>query len=70
MEAFECSKCVKTVEKYEDGAYLSLCFGSTRLATRCYCKECGKTVAKEMVNSLYGTNHPVTIEERRDADCF
>lgn len=66
MEAFECKVCHGTVEKYEDGAYLSLCFGSTRLATQCFCEECGKKVAKQMVNDMYGLNLPVTIEEKHD----
>lgn len=64
--AFKCCKCGKLVVDGANGAQLSLCLGSTKLATQCFCNECGKKAAKLMVNAMYGLNLPVTIEDNHD----
>lgn len=64
--AFKCCKCGKLVVDGANGAQLSLCLGSTRLATQCFCEECGKKAAKLMVNAMYGLNLPVKIEKNSD----
>lgn len=57
--AFKCCKCGKLVVDGANGAQLSLCLGSTRLATQYFCNECGKKAAKLMVNAMYGLGLPV-----------
>lgn len=64
--AFKCCKCGKLVVDGANGAQLSLCLGSTRLAHKNYCYSCGTKVLKQMVNAMYGANLPVTVEEKSD----
>lgn len=64
--AFKCCKCGKLVVDGANGAQLSLCLGSTRLATQYFCNECGKKAAKLMVNAMYRLGLPLKVEDNHD----